>query len=290
MDKKRENNNQDNQKRNARLGQGLKAFFGEDLLSQEITTQAKSNIFQLNLKDIKIANWQPRKNFDEISQLAESIKIHGVVQPILVKQLENNKYELIAGERRFRACRMLELETIPAIVRTSDEQEALEISMIENLQRQDLNAIEKAEGFAFLIEKLKLNQEDLAKRLGMSRSAIANFLRINALSEDIKEKIRDGKISAGHAKALVNKENASDLASDIVKNKLSVREVEEKLKSDKKKIKKESPNEMERFQEMISNQLGVPVKIECEKNSGTITLEFANLKKLEEIISFICLK
>ncbi len=267
----------------SRLGQGLDAFFGSDE-----TQQSGESISQIQLDQIMPAKWQPRKNFDELNELAESIKIHGVLQPILLKKVEN-QYEIIAGERRYRASVIAKKETIPAIIVDFSNQQALEVSMIENLQRKDLNPIEKAEGFAFLIEKLNLSQDELAKRLGMNRTVVTNFLRINTLSEAIKQQIREGKISAGHAKVLVNKSDASDIAKEIVEKKLSVRQVEEKLR--KPEVKKaKQPDEILRFQEMISQKLGVTTRIECEKNFGKVILEFNSLSELEDIISSICLE
>jgi len=272
----------------SRLGQGLDAFFGA-----EVTGRVIDNIA---LSCIKAAPWQPRKHFDELDELAESIKIHGVLQPILVKKVDNH-YEIIAGERRYRASCLAKLESIPAIVVDFSAQQGLEVSMIENLQRRDLNPIEKAEGFAFLIERLQVSQEELAKRLGINRSVIANFLRMNTLSEDIKQQMKDGKITAGHGKMLVNKTNAAEIAKEIVENKLSVREVENKMKSkatakpvsraeDKNNQKKSE--ELMRFQEMIAEKLSVAVSIECEKGAGTVVLQFDSLAQLEEIISTIC--
>ena len=263
-----------------RLGLGLDALLG----SRKTGTQT------IKLSQIEPANWQPRKNFDEegIKELSESIKIHGVIQPILV-QKDGDKYKIIAGERRWQASKMANLESIPSIVVNYHKSEALEVSMIENLQRRDLNPIEKAEGFAFLIDNLNLSQEELAKRLGLSRAFITNTLRLRKLPDSIKEKIITGKISPGHAKALLKHEDAEGIAEKIIEKKLSVREVE-KLSSKKEdsKAPKSLKSEVLRFEEMISEALKTKCEINLEKTSGSINLKFESLEQLEKIISDIC--
>lgn len=299
-----------------RLGKGLEAFFGEQFTKLDDTSGNESNlkakqeensadkiIKEIPLDQIQIAQWQPRKTFDEIKELADSIKEHGVLQPILLKKV-GEKYEIIAGERRFRASTYAQLKTIPAIVTDFSNKIALEVSMIENLQRQDLNPIEKAEGFAFLIQELDLSQEALAKRLGLSRSVITNFLRINTLPDDVKEKVKSGEISAGHAKILANKTDSSTIAKEIVEKNLSVRDLEKKFKevvqikkeeTDEETLaemgKKPSSNAQEivRFQEMIEQAINTPVEIELNKGSGRVILSFKNLDKLEDIIQKLCL-
>lgn len=282
-------------KSKSRLGLGLDALFGE---------KSDNRIDVISLDLIKAAPWQPRKIFEQdgLNELAQSIKRYGVLQPILLKKIPGDQpFEIIAGERRFRASKLAGLSTIPAIIVDFDMQQALEISMIENLQRRDLNPIEKAEGFAFLIDKIKISQEELATRLGISRSVITNYLRINTLDEEIKDKIASGQISAGHAKILVNKENAAQLVEEIIEKKLSVREAEKKVynkpKTSKKPIDEDKPvsektanaSEIKRFEEMIEKSLNMKTVIECHKNSGKVILEFKNMAQLEEIISAICL-
>lgn len=272
-----------------RLGQQAK-LSGLDLLFGQ-----NDGMLHISLDSIRPAEWQPRKAFDVtgLAELAESIKRYGVLQPILLKKSDCG-YEIIAGERRFRASKLAGMDSVPALIMSFDVQQALEISMIENLQRRDLNPIEKSEGFAFLIEKLNVSQEELAMRLGLNRSVITNYLRINTLSDDIKDKIALGKISVGHAKMLVNKAGASELAIQIVEKKLSVRDIEKKVqqlenKQSKKKInKKTDSEEIKRFEEMIAQQLDTSVTIEMQKNSGKVILEFNDLIKLDEIISAIC--
>lgn len=306
----RPNNNRLGQNLEHKLGKGLDAFFNVDAKNMDVIKNDEIQIIPLD--KIKAAKWQPRKYFDELEELSASIKQHGILQPILLKQVGEN-YEIIAGERRYRASILANVSSIPAIVKNFSEQTALEISMIENLQRKDLNPIEKAEGFAFLIEKLSLNQEELAQKLGINRSVITNFLRINKLPEKIKAKIRIGEISAGHAKILVNKENVEELAQEIVEKGLSVREIEKRVQkttfkainlaknnllndnlpndnfiNDTEKMEKQS-SEIERFEEMIAKQLGVNVKINYKSGVGNIILEFNSLHQLEEIISALCL-
>jgi len=287
----------------SRLGAGLDAIFGN------LEKIAKNKIEEIELSQIEAAEWQPRKLFDqeEVGQLASSIKRYGVLQPILLKKNSEGRYKIIAGERRFRASTLANLVTIPSIVVDFTEQQALEVSMIENLQRKDLNPVEKAEGFAFLIEKLNVSQEELAHRLGINRSVISNYLRINTLPDDIKHKLINGKITAGHAKILVNKTNASELAEEIVTNKLSVRDIEAKYKKpsqskpkivaefskDEEDFPKKNDtkiSEISAFESMISETLSTQVKIEMDSSSkGRIILEFSNFSSLEKIIEKICL-
>lgn len=265
-----------------RLGMGLETLFG----STEDSTEDR--VEKISIELVEVAKWQPRKIFDEegLIELSTSIKEYGVLQPIILKKCDDH-YEIIAGERRYRASKMAGLMFIPSIVVDFDDQKSLEVSMIENLQRKDLTAIEKAESFEFLINKLNMTQEELSEKLGFSRSYITNFLRINGLSDKIKEQIMEGKISVGHAKVLANKENAEELAKEVIEKKLTVRQLEEL--SNKKQKKNSNKAEIEKFEEMLTESLnGASVKIEMSKESGKILINFENLEKLDEIISKIC--
>lgn len=236
---------------NKRLGLGLDALFGniakesnkEEHLLKSDSRLISNQVVNLQLEKIVQASWQPRKEFDKTSlqELAESIKEHGILQPILVRRC-GDFFELIAGERRWRAAKIAGQKEIPVFIMNFDDEKSLEISMIENLQRKDLNPIEKAEGFLFLIEKLQLTQEILAKRLGVNRSIISNHLRVISLSDDIKREIINGKISLGHAKILITQENASELAKEIIEKKLSVRSVEKIIQKKQKKVFFEQKN------------------------------------------------
>lgn len=270
-------------KDNKRLGLGLESLFRG---SNESINEDRIEKISVDL--IQVAKWQPRKIFDEkgLEELAASIKEYGVLQPIILKKCDDH-YEIIAGERRYRASKMCGLVFIPAIVVAFDDQKALEVSMIENLQREDLSPVEKAEGFEFLINKLNMTQEELSQKLGFSRSYITNFLRINHLSSGIKAEISAGNLSVGHAKVLANKENAELLAKEVIEKKLTVRELEA-LVVEKKKGN-ENKSEIKKFASMIAEALELEnVKIVMNKSSGKIVLDFEGLEKLEEIISKIC--
>lgn len=264
-----------------RLGMGLESLFGN------IDESNEGKIEKVSMDLIQIAKWQPRKTFDEtaLNELAASIKEYGVLQPIILKQYDDH-YEIIAGERRYRASKMIGLIFIPAIIMDFDDQKSLEVSMIENLQRKDLTPIEQAEGFKFLIEKLNLTQEELSEKLGFSRSYIANFLRINGLSDRIKSKIAQGELSVGHAKILVNKENAEELATEVVSKKLTVRQLEELVNVQPKK--NTSNSDVSQFETMLQDALNQKVRVVMKKDSGQIIIDFHDLNALDAIISKIC--
>lgn len=260
--------------RENRLGLGLDAIFGK---------QVGHKIEHVLLNDIRISDWQPRQNFaqEQLMELAESIKTYGVLQPILLRRLEDATFELVAGERRYRASKIAQKETIPAVILDANLQSILEISVVENLQRVDLNPIEKAEAFAFLIEKFGISHAELAQRLNINRSVISNYLRLNTLSAEVKNRIASGQLSFGHAKAIANRADADKLATEIVEKKLSVREVE-------KKISKAELTEIKRFEEIITTSIGMETKINLKKSGGELIINFADLNQLEEIMTKLC--
>jgi ParB family transcriptional regulator, chromosome partitioning protein len=209
------------------LGKGLGALLADE-------SEDKSSLNELSINDIEPNLDQPRKNFDDekLVQLADSIKLHGVVQPIIVKK-ENDIYRIVTGERRWRAARMAGLATVPAIVRDLSEKQIMEIALIENLQREDLNPVEEAEAYEKLLGEFKMTQEDISKAIGKSRPAIANSLRLLSLSKKIKGYIINGDISSGHGRALLSLENEEvrdKTAENIIHKKLSVRETENLIK------------------------------------------------------------
>lgn len=258
-----------------KLGIGLESLFGEK--------NNQNTIEKVSLNQIQVAKWQPRKHFDDegIQELANSIQEYGLLQPILLKDCKDH-YEIIAGERRYRACKLLNLDFIDSVIASFDDEKSLEVSMIENIQRRDLNPIEKAEGFAFLIQKLGVTQEALSEKLGFSRSYITNYLRINDLDYEIKEHIISGQLSVGHAKVLAGKKNAKKLAKDIISKKLSVRDLE-------KSIYKKDLDILSNFKEQISKALNnKKVDISFKKHSGSIIIAFEDLLDLNEIVNLIC--
>lgn len=274
------------------LGKGLDALFQENYLEDTATTEKTT----LKLSDIEPNKEQPRKTFDEKSlrELANSIERNGVLQPLLVRPMADGSYQLVAGERRWRASRMAGLSEVPVVIREMSDEQAMEISLIENLQREDLNPIEEAEGLQLLIERYSLTQEEAASRVGRSRPAIANSLRLLNLPPEVREYAKEGKISAGHARALLSFEKTEDMlttADEIVKNDLSVRDVE-KLAQIKNREKGKEPKPRKRtgrdtfYDEVelaLTNTLGRKVVVKPTKTGGTLEMEFFNKEDLQKL-------
>ena len=274
------------------LGRGIESLFSENSL-EEINNSSTEKI---KLVDIVPNKDQPRKKFNEsaLSELADSISQHGVIQPLLVRPLSGGTYQLVAGERRWRASRMAGLKEVPVVIKELSDEEASVIAMIENLQREDLNAIEEADGIKYLMTKYGLTQEEVSERVGKSRSAVANALRLLKLPESISEYVRDGIISAGHAKALLpleNEEKMVSLCNNIIKDNLSVRETEKIVKmmtAEKKNKKKKSRDKFFDEVELSLNEtLKRKIKINStSKNKGTITIEFFDKDDLTNFVKF----
>ena len=233
-------------KKNSGLGRGLDAIFLENSLDEDkITKENQITVLKLSLIDPK--SDQPRKNFDKqsLEELASSIRENGLLQPIIVREYGEGRYQIIAGERRFRASKLAELTEIPAIIMNKDDRKAAEIALIENVQREDLNPIEEAMGFRALQEEYGLTQEELSSRIGKSRSAIANATRLLDLPEEILVLLASGKLSAGHGRTLLavrDEEAMIELAKRVISEDLSVRRLEEEVKRANRK-KKEEPEE-----------------------------------------------
>lgn len=283
-------------KRNA-LGRGL-----DSLISvTDIQTGGSSAINEIRIDDIKPNPNQPRRTFDEetLGELAASIKELGVVQPLSVRDMGDGSYQIIAGERRWRAAGMAGLNSVPAYVRRASDSEVTEMALIENIQREDLNAIEVALAFKNLIDSYSLTQEQLSERLGKKRATIANHLRLLKLPAEIQLGLRDHKLDMGHARALLSVENPKHqlkLYNLILKEGLSVRRVEELAKevenSDTFKIKKgkplTGPSPWESFQNFLSDKLGTTVKISQKNNGkGSITISFTDTENLQKLIATI---
>jgi len=268
------------------LGAGLDSLFSDN--SNDI--QVKKT---LRISEIEPNRDQPRKTFSDetISMLADSIREHGMIQPILVRPLSTGGYQIVAGERRWRAAKMLGLDEVPVNIRELSDIQTMQIAVIENLQRENLNPIEEAMGYNELIEKYGMTQETVAKMAGRSRSAVANAVRLLSLPEKVIEMVRKGEISAGHAKALLglkSEEEIIEIAEKIVNNVLSVRETE-KL-AQKNQTKKEDIQKTVRkdnyFVEMelsLHEKLGRKVKVDYSKNKGTLVLEFYDKEDLASI-------
>lgn len=276
-----------------RLGKGL------DALITSLSIKEDDKIVEIPLSQLRANPYQPRKSFDEdaIKDLAESIREHGVIQPIVVRQALRG-YEIIAGERRFRASQLLNNPTIPAVVRTYNDQQVMEIALIENVQREDLNAIEVAVAYQAIMNQFTLTQEELSLKVGKSRSHIANFLRLLSLPDEIKDNVSRGTLSMGHARALAGiKEDAQrrELAKQAVTNEWSVRELEEavqnlesktKSKPVKTKAKKRDPY-LEQIEETLREQFKTTVRIKPNKDKGKIELSYFGKSDLERLLELL---
>jgi len=279
--------------RNRALGRGLSSLLNEEIIPIEIV--ASSNNIDLDL--IEANQDQPRKYFDEekIKELADSIISHGLVQPIIVNKSSAGKYKIIAGERRFRACKIAGLRQIPVIIKDLTEKEILEIALIENIQRQELSAIEEAEGFQKLINEYGYSQGELAVVVGKSRSHVANLLRLNQLPESIKFMINNGQLSMGHARCLIGLENAEEIAAKILANDLNVRQVEELVSNRKRKDKTDNSyikgkdkvvdDDLVMLGQSLSEKFGVKVVVENSWNGGRISFHYSNLEELDFILT-----
>ncbi len=270
------------------LGKGLGALMMENSITDS------DSVTQIPLNEVIPNKDQPRKTFDEdaLEELADSIKKHGVLQPLLVRPIPEGGYQLVAGERRWRACRKAGLKFVPVIVRELTDTETMEISIIENLQREDLNPIEEAEGLQALVDRCGFTQEQVAASVGKSRPAITNSLRLLKLPEEVREMTRDGKISAGHARALLafdDEEKIREIARDIEKNGLTVRDIERLAKT-----KSKSNNGIERRQKSrdsfydevelsLTEALGRKVKVYNGNGKGSLEIEFYSQIDLQEL-------
>ena len=278
-------------KKQSGLGKGLGALMLENNTDSMVSTDT------LAVNDIIPNKEQPRKTFDEaaLQELADSIKQHGVLQPLLVRPLTTGGYQLVAGERRWRASRLAELKEVPVIIKELSDTEAMEIAIIENLQREDLNPIEEAEGLQALIDKCGFTQEEVATSVGKSRPAITNALRLLRLPEEVGQMTKDGDISAGHARALLAFDNEPmmlECAKQIVDKKLTVRDVEKMAKRPKtSKIKASSGKARDSFYDEVelalSDALGTKVKVYNGRNKGTLEIEFYTLDDLKNIANAI---
>ncbi|HBT19801.1 MAG TPA: chromosome partitioning protein ParB [Peptococcaceae bacterium] len=286
------------------LGKGLKALFPDALIEDETREDGVGRIEMLPVENLVPNKFQPRRDFDEgkLKELADSIKEHGVIQPIVVRALEGGKYEIVAGERRWRACKMLGIEKIPAVVKEYSNRQLTEVALIENVQREDLNPLEEAHAYDILIKEFSFTQEDLAKRIGKSRSFIANMLRLLQLEEDVQKMVEEGKLSAGHARALLGVKGKEQvrLAEKVIKDGLSVRQTEnlvkqitaekkegtEKRKREENLKKEEKSVYIEELEERLAEVLGTRVKIQG-KDKGRIIIEYYSLEELERLLEYI---
>lgn len=281
------------------LGKGLDALF--ENLSESNSTPAETfspkEVTEIRITEVEPRRDQPRKNFDpeSLEALSESIRLHGVIQPIILGEKQNGFYPIIAGERRWRAAKMAGLTVIPAVVRDYEQQEIMEIALIENLQREDLNPIEEAQGYKNLMTAFGLTQEEVSEKIGKSRSAIANTLRLLTLSDAIKQLISDGDLSNGHARALLTineEEKRLELAEKVIREGLSVRELEKltgkKVPAPKKeKTPRKYDAEFADCENRLSQQMGTKVKIVNGEKKGKIEIEYYGNDDLNRILTIL---
>ena len=270
-------------KDSSKLGMGLGALLSPN-------SQNKNNINKIDITKISPNKDQPRKNFDEkeIQQLSNSIKNQGLIQPIAVREINNNKYEIIAGERRWRACQIAGLHSVECVIMTIAEDSVYELALIENIQRENLNVIEEARAYNKLIKLNSLKNDELAKKIGKSASHISNLIRLLDLDDEIHQMIIDGKITMGHARALIGVPNAIEKAIEIFEKKLSVRDVEKftsKYKQIRKKKVEKDPNIAD-LEKELSDKIGLKTEIQFNDNgsSGSLKLYYSDLNQLDEIM------
>ncbi len=292
-----------NIKKKGGLGRGLSALLENaetDITSKDI--RPAGGISQVAISQIEANPFQPRSEFDAklLEELAASIRVHGVIQPITVRKLGYDKYQLISGERRTRASILAGLEKIPAFIRVANDQDMLEMALIENIQRADLNAIEVALSYKRLLEECELKQDDLAERVGKDRTTVNNYLRLLRLPDEIQAAIREGKLSMGHARAMITMDDVAeqiDLFRQILEENLSVRATESLVKAGREQHKMEEKPaargtdwdpESDRIMNEIHRRLGVPVHMNtARKGSGKIVISYRNAEELQRILDKI---
>ena len=289
-------------KKRSGLGRGLGALLEDNDEKEKISGSGatiRGSISEISLDQIEVNPFQPRTDFKEeaLEELAESIRIQGIIQPITVRALSENEFQLISGERRFQASKRAGLTKIPAYIRTADDQQMLEMALIENIQREDLNAIEVALSYQRLLAECNLKQEQLGGRVGKNRTTVNNYLRLLKLPPDIQIALRDGKISMGHARAIISIENVDtqlDIFKKILSEDLSVRKVEELVRalSDKQapEPKKEVNNDPEivKMQHKLTSHFGTKISIKADANNkGEIKIPFVSTDELNRIIDLL---
>lgn len=280
------------------LGRGLGALLGDDVLKPE----AAGNLY-LPISQVENYSAQPRKLFDEaaLAELADSIREHGVIQPLTVRKLASGYYQIIAGERRWRAARMAGLTEVPAVVIEADDQKAAELALVENLQREDLNPMEEAAGYQSLIQTYHMTQEEAAQRVGKSRSAVANAMRLLGLQPAVRKLVEDGSLSAGHARALLPLSPAlqEQAAETVMQGQLSVRQTEALVKKlslepeeEEPLMEEAAPQEVDYAKEAqvsLASKLGRGVRIVTGRKKGRIELEYYGVDDLNDLLDALAL-
>ena len=276
------------------LGRGLGALLGDDVMNADAQT-----VTTLPIAEVESNSAQPRKYFDDaaLAELAESIRLHGIIQPLTVRKLSSGYYQIIAGERRWRAARLAGLKEVPVVVMEADDRKAAELAMIENLQREDLNPMEEALGYQALIQQYHMTQEEAAARVGKSRPAVANSLRLLELDPSVQQQVVEGRLSAGHARALVPLSPALQVraAGTILQGGLSVRQTEtlaKRLAAEKKAKRSPAANQVNyaaEAQQSLSSALGRKVRIVTGRNKGRIELEYYGMDDLNDLLEALAL-
>lgn len=286
------------------LGRGLSALF-EDEENEAYGSDAALKPSKLNVAHLRPGTYQPRRHFDDaaIEQLAESIRAHGVLQPLLVRPIGEDEYEIIAGERRWRASQAAKLHEVPVIIQELTDEEALEIALIENLQRQDLTPLEEADGYKQLIDKFGHTQEKLAQQLGKSRSHIANMMRLLALPAEVKTMLDEGVITSGHARALLSADDPLAVARRVVEEGLNVRQTErvaagKEIAKDPedtvtaakdKPVANDVPREKDEdtlaLEREMTNELGMKLSIDQRGEGGRLSVDYKDLDQLDELLA-----
>ncbi|HAT4072845.1 TPA: ParB/RepB/Spo0J family partition protein [Clostridium perfringens] len=279
------------------LGKGLGALIPEDNNIKE-EKKEKSGIINIELKDIKANKKQPRKFFDnnKLNELAESVKEHGIIQPLILKK-EEKGYSIIAGERRYRAAKIAELTEVPALIMDISDEKLLQVSLIENIQREDLNPIEEGLAYERLLKEFALTQEELSKTMGKSRTTITNTMRLLKLDDRVKEYVMEGVISEGHGRAILPLENEAqyEIAQKIIDNSLSVRETEKLVKKILNDAVEEKTSERRKplnpyykdVRDRLQDHFGTKVNLNANKNKGKIEIEYYSEEDLQRILDII---
>ncbi len=290
------------------LGRGLSALLSDsegeksevEVVVPSLAAGAQSsNLSEIQIEQIETNPFQPRQYFDQeaLNELADSIKVHGIIQPITVRKLAHNQYQLISGERRFQASKLAGLKSLPAYIRTANDQQMLEMALIENIQRENLNPIEVSLSYQRLITECNLKQEELGERVGKNRTTVTNYLRLLKLPPDIQIAVRDNRISMGHARAIINIENPDSqlfIFKKIIAEDLSVRAVESLARevSEGAKVKEEkkaasAPKEIHQLQSKLSSHFGTKVTVKSDGKKGDIRIPFLSVEDLNRILDIL---
>lgn len=272
------------------LGKGIGAFFPDTSYTQDDQVQ------NINLTELRPNPYQPRKTFDKeaIEELKESIQQHGILQPLIVRKSIKG-YEIVVGERRFRAAQEAKLKTVPAVVKELTEDQMMEIALIENIQREDLNPLEEAKAYQKLMEHLQVTQEELSKKLGKSRPYIANHIRLLQLPQIVQQYLSEGRLSMGHARALLglkDKNKLTSLLQKVLKEKMSVRQLEEWIQRSNENVSRETPKQklspfLKDRESVLKAYFGTKVQIKKGKNKGKIEIDFFTDEDLERILDLL---